>query len=84
MIRSSYSWKKSVKKGLKVLIPALIAFLGFAGFGDLYVTDLYDHFLRPMLTGITVASAVTMLGNFITYNYLDGSVEEDKHIEYYR
>lgn len=76
MVRSTYSFKKTARKGVRVIFPALIALVAFAGFGDLYVTDLFEQYIMPVFAGVTITGALTMVYNFVTYNYLDQREDE--------
>lgn len=60
-----YSFRKGLAKGLLSLVSIVAAFLAFTSFSDVSMWDLMVQYVKPLLGGITVGGAVTVLINYL-------------------
>jgi hypothetical protein len=60
-----YSFRKGLAKGLLSVVSILGAFIAFTSFSDVSMWDLMVQYIKPLLGGITVGGAITVLINYL-------------------
>jgi len=68
-MRSDYSFKKGLAKGLVAMLMAAAAIVGFAGFADFTLWELIEQYVKPLLGGVTVAGVLKFAINFVKFNF---------------
>lgn len=66
----SYSFKKSLAKGVMFVLQAAAAIVLVTGVSDLSLWSLIEQYLKPIVTGVTVGGAIAIATNFVKYNWL--------------
>lgn len=64
-----YSFKKGLVKGATSTLAIAGAMVAFAGFSDLTIWSLVEQYLKPVLSGLSVGAAITMVSNYIKVKY---------------
>ncbi len=65
-----YSFKKGFSKGIVSALTIASAFVVFTGLSDLNIWYLVEHYLKPLISGLTVGGLITMTLNYIKVKYI--------------
>lgn len=69
-MKEGYSFKKGIAKSAVSLLSVLGALVMFANLGDVSIWDLIVKYVEPLVASLTVGGVITLLVNYIKFNYL--------------
>lgn len=64
-MEKQYSFKKGLGKAVETILTAAIAIAIFSSVADIDLWVLAEQYLKPLLSGVTVAGALRLALNFI-------------------
>lgn len=60
-----YSFKKGLWKGIKSILLVAVTAVSVSTFADIDLWQLMVTYVKPVLSGVTVLGALTMLLNYV-------------------
>lgn len=66
----SYSFKKSLGKGVLFVLQMTATIVVVTGVSDIQLWDLVEQYIKPILTGISIGGVIAIATNFVKYNWL--------------
>ncbi len=69
-MKQDYSFKKGLGKGLKAVLGFVITATMITGFADVQIWDLIVQYVKPLIGGATVSTALFFVYNYVVYNWL--------------
>ena len=70
-MKSTYSFKKGLVKGLLWVLNAAGVFLVMSGFSDVQVWDTIAKYGEVIFGGLTFGGLIVIVTNFVKYNWLN-------------
>ena len=69
-MKSTYSVKKGLKKGLLFILNFAIVAVGVLGVSDVNIWDLVVEYIKPVVGGLTFGGLLIIVQNFVKYNWM--------------
>lgn len=66
----TYSFKKTLGKGVFSALTTLAAITVFAGWSDVSLWELIENYLKPLIGSLTVGGGIAMLINIAKFNLI--------------
>lgn len=66
----TYSFKKTLSKGIYTAIVALAALVTFAGLNEISVWQLVEEYLKPLVGSVTVGGLIAMAVNVAKFHLI--------------
>lgn len=69
-MKATYSFKKSIGKGLLFILQAAAAVAVVTGFAEISLWDLIVEHVKPVVGTLTVGGLIVIATNYVKYNWL--------------